>query len=219
MFRKSSKSAQFDIFGSVPSLLPEGATRKYNDSSYWHNQFRKEVLDFIDETHFKVLFNDTMGAPNASIRLLVGMMILKEAFDWSDSQLFEQCQFNLLTRSALGLVNMNDPLPAESTYYLLRKRIYEYNRDTGKDLLEQTFAHITHEQIKQFDVNGRNIRMDSKLIGSNIAYFSRYVILVKPGWILLTSNNLTSLPARSLKKPCTVVPKRKSRDVCNLWVY
>lgn len=177
MFRKSSKEAQFDLFGNVPSLLPDGATEKYNDKGYWHNQFRQEVIHLIDETQYKVLFNDTMGAPNASIRLLVGMMILKEAFGWSDSQLFEQCQFNLLTRSALGLVNMNDPLPAESTYYLLRKRIYEYNRQTGEDLLEKTFAHITREQIKQFDVNGRKIRMDSKLIGSNIAYYSRYEII------------------------------------------
>jgi hypothetical protein len=177
MFRKSSKERQFDIFGSIPSLLAEGSVLKYNDKKHWHNQFRQEVVHRIDETHYKVLFNDTMGAPNASIRLLVGMMILKEAFGWSDSQLFEQCQFNLLTRSALGLVNINDPLPAESTYYLLRRRIYEHHRQNGEDLLEKTFAQITREQVKQFDVNGRNIRMDSKLIGSNIAYFTRYEII------------------------------------------
>jgi len=177
MFKKSSKEPQFDIFSSISSLLTSGAIGKYNDKNHWHNQFRQEVIHRIDETPYKVLFNDTMGAPNASIRLLVGMMILKEAFGWSDSQLFEHCQFNILTRSALGLVNMNDPLPAESTYYLLRKRIYEHNRLTGEDLLEKTFAQITREQINQFDVNGRNIRMDSKLIGSNIAYYSRYEII------------------------------------------
>lgn len=177
MFRKSSKERQIDLFGSVPTLLPKGATCKYNDKSHWHNQFRQEVIKLIDETHYQVLFNDTMGAPNASIRILVGMMIIKEAFGWSDSQLFEQCQFNLLVRSALGLVNMNDPLPAESTYYLFRKRIYDYNRLTGEDLLEKTFVQITREQITQFEVNGRKIRMDSKLIGSNIAYYSRYEII------------------------------------------
>jgi len=177
MFRKSSKESQINIFSSVTSLLPEGATDTYNDKNYWHNQFRQEVINLIDETHYKALFNDTMGAPNASIRKLIGMMILQEAFGWSDSQLFEQCRFNLLTRSALGLVNMNDPLPAESTYYLLRKRIYDFQRLTGEDLLEKTFAHITREQIKQFDINGRKIRMDSKLIGSNIAYYSRYEII------------------------------------------
>jgi hypothetical protein len=177
MFRKSSKERQIDLFGSVPTLLSEGATGKYNDKSHWHNQFRQEVINLIDETHYQVLFNDTMGAPNASIRILVGMMIIKEAFGWSDSQLFEQCQFNLLVRSALGLVNMHDPLPAESTYYLFRKRTYDYNRLTGEDLLEKTFAQITREQITQFEVNGRKIRMDSKLIGSNIAYYSRYEII------------------------------------------
>ena len=177
MFRKSSKERQIDLFGSVPALLPDRATDKYNDKSYWHNQFRQEITHLIDESAYKVLFNEKMGAPNAPIRLLVGMMVIKEAFGWSDSQLFEQCQFNLLVRSALGMVNMNDPLPAESTYYLLRKRIYEYHRMTGEDLLEKTFAQITREQIKQFDVNGRQIRMDSKLIGSNIAYYSRYEII------------------------------------------
>lgn len=177
MFRKSSKEPQFDLLSNVPSLLSDQAARKYTDKGHWHHQFRQEVVNRIDETIYKVLFSDKMGAPNASIRLLVGMMILKEAFGWSDSQLFEQCQFNLLTRGALGMVNLNDPVPAESTYYLFRKRVYEYHRQSGEDLLEKTFLQITREQIKQFEVNGREIRMDSKLIGSNIAYYSRYEII------------------------------------------
>jgi hypothetical protein len=118
-----------------------------------------------------------MGAPNSPVSLLVGMMILKEAYGWSDSQLFEQCRFNLLIRSALGLWNINDAVPAESTYYLLRQRIYEYQKQNGEDLLGKTFEQITHGQVKDFDVYGCSIRMDSKLIGSNIAYFSRYEII------------------------------------------
>jgi hypothetical protein len=177
MFRKSSKEPQLDMFANASSMLHQGASRKYNDPGYWHNQFRRQVIDLIEETPYKVLFNETTGAPNAPIRLLVGMMILKEAFGWSDSQLFEHCQFNLLTRSALGLVNINDVVPSESTYYLLRKRIYDHRKQTAKDLLGETFEQITREQVKQFEVNGRQIRMDSKLIGSNIAHFSRYEII------------------------------------------
>ena len=177
MFRKSSKEPQLDLFGNTSSMLNQGASRKFNDPGHWHNQFRQQVVDRIDEDPYNVLFDQTTGAPNASIRLLVGMMILKEAFGWSDSQLFEHCQFNLLTRSALGLFNINDTLPSESTYYLLRKRIYEHRKQGGEDLLEQTFSHITHQQVKQFEVNGRHIRMDSKLIGSNIAYFTRYEVI------------------------------------------
>jgi hypothetical protein len=177
MFKKSNKETQLDAFTSVPTMLESFALKQYSDQGHWHNQFRKEVLMRIDESIFSTLFNDNTGAPNAPVRTLVGMMILKESFAWSDSQLFEHCRFNLLVRSSLGLFNMNDPLPVESTYYLLRKRIYDHQKQSGEDLMGKAFAHITSGQIKDFDVNGRSIRMDSKLIGSNIALFSRYEII------------------------------------------
>ena len=177
MFKKSNKEPQLDAFTSVPMMLESSAFKQYSDQSHWHNQFHDQIVMRIDETLFSILFNNTTGAPNSSIRTLVGMMILKESFVWSDSQLFEHCRFNLLVRSALGLFNMNDSLPVESTYYLLRKRIYEHQKQHGEDLMGKAFAQITSEQIKEFDVNGRSIRMDSKLIGSNIALFSRYEII------------------------------------------
>lgn len=178
MFRKSNKQPQADLFGSVPSYLQGSSLSQYSADGHWHNQFRKQVVLRVDENTFKVLFNETTGAPNSSICILVGMMILKEAFGWSDLQLFEQCRFNLLVRSALGLFNLNDEIPVGSTYYLFRKRIYEHQKQTGEDLLEKTFKHITTGQVQEFDVNGRNIRMDSKLLGSNIAFYSRYEIIL-----------------------------------------
>jgi hypothetical protein len=177
MFKKSNKETQLNAFSSVPTLLESLALKQYTDQGHWHNQFREQVVMRIDESIFSVLFNNTTGAPNAPVRTLVGMMILKESFVWSDSQLFEHCRFNLLVRSSLGLFNMNDPLPVESTYYLLRKRIYDHQKQCGEDLMGKVFAHITRGQIKEFDVNGRSIRMDSKLIGSNIALFTRYEII------------------------------------------
>jgi hypothetical protein len=177
MFKKSNKETQLDAFTSVPTMLESSALKQYGDQRHWHNQFREQVVMRIDESIFSVLFNSTTGAPNAPVRTLVGMMILKESFGWSDSQLFEHCRFNLLVRSSLGLFNINDPLPVESTYYLLRKRIYDHQKQNDEDLMGKIFAHITRGQIKEFDVNGRSIRMDSKLIGSNIAIFTRYEII------------------------------------------
>ncbi len=60
------------------------------------------------------------------------MMILKEGEGYSDQKLFENCHFNLLTRKVLGLTNIDDPVPAESTYYLLRKRIADYYKKKFK---------------------------------------------------------------------------------------
>jgi len=177
MFKKTNRESQVNLFGGVPSFLEGKAKKQYDDTQSWHNQFYSHIVSCIDESLFKVLFSESMGAPNASISVLVGMMILKEAMVWSDWQLFEQSRFNLLVRRALGLVNINDEIPAESTYYLLRKRIYEYNLEHGEDLLSKTFTRVTGDQVREFNVNGRSIRMDSKLIGSNIAIYSRYEII------------------------------------------
>ncbi|HAJ99268.1 MAG TPA: transposase [Bacteroidales bacterium] len=177
MFKKSNKQPQLDAFANVTAMLDGVANKQYNDGGHWHNQFREQIVMRIDESIYSVLYSESMGAPNASICTLIGMMILKESFGWSDSQLFEHCRFNLLVRSAIGLFNMNDSIPSESTYYLLRKRIYEYQRQSGEDLIANTFSNITRGQVREFEVNGRSIRMDSKLIGSNIAFFGRYELI------------------------------------------
>jgi hypothetical protein len=60
----------------------------------WHNLFREQVTSKIDEDVRKPLFSSERGAPNAPIRILLGMMILKEGQGISDEMLFEQARFN-----------------------------------------------------------------------------------------------------------------------------
>ena len=79
MFKKSNKEPQLDAFTNVPMMLESSAFKQYSDKGHWHNQFHDQVVMRIDETQFSVLFNNTTGAPNSSIRTLVGMMILKES--------------------------------------------------------------------------------------------------------------------------------------------
>lgn len=172
MFRSSKNESQLNMFSSVSGMLRGKSSEQFNDPQAWHNMVRSQVVDRIDEIIFTDLFNQKIGAPNASVKLLVGMMILKEAFGWRDSELYENCRFNLLARSALGLFNMHDSVPVESTYYLLRKRIHDYHKEKQVDLLEQIFKHITKSQALEFGVNGKSVRMDSKLIGSNIIFSS-----------------------------------------------
>jgi len=141
------------------------------------------------------------------------MMTLKESFSWSDSQLYEQCRFNLLVRSAIGLLNMNDSLPVESTYYLFRKRVYEHQKETGEDLVKKAFENITKGQVREFDVNGSKIRMDSKLISSNIAFFSRYEIIHNTlcQFTRMLSKKEKSRLTRSDNKQLTIIQKEESQ--------
>jgi len=177
MFKKSSESGQLNIFTSSKSLFSGNSLRMYEDKQAWHNQFRKQITMRVDENIFRPLYCKDNGTPNAPIRILVAMMVLKEAEGLSDQKLFENCRFNMLVRSSLGLNNADDPLPTESTYYLFRKRIQEYAKDTNENLFEAAFSQITKGQCAEFEVSGKRIRMDSKLLGSNIAWLSRYELI------------------------------------------
>jgi len=177
MFKKSHEHKQLDAFSSPIEYLKDSTMNYYLKNDSWHNQFRKQVVMRVNESIFSVLYTEITGAPNASIRVLIGMMILKEAHGWSDEQLFENCNFNLLTRSALGLMTLEDAVPVASTYYLFRRNLVLYNKEYGVDLYKKCQDEITASQILEFNVSGKQVRMDSKLLGSNIAWLSRYELI------------------------------------------
>jgi hypothetical protein len=177
MFRKSTTNQQLDIFNSIPDLLQGKAHDKYLNPSEWHNLFRINVFENIDENVFSKLFDAKMGSPNASIKKTISMMILKEGFGWSDKELFENCNFNVLVRSAMSMFDLKEKVPSESTYYEHKRKIYHNEIATGEDLIEKVFDRITGKQAMNFGVKAESIRMDSKLIGSNIANCSRYELI------------------------------------------
>lgn len=178
MFRKTDTTPQLDLFTAPGNILPRRAQKKYTDEKAWHNQFFKLVTSQIDEEAFRPLFEETkMGAPNASIRILVAMCILKEGFGCSDEDLLEKCEFDLLARKALGLEMLDDKLPSLDTYYLFGRRLTAYEQETGINLMESCFEQVTGEQIRIFKISGNSVRMDSKLIGSNIAQYSHYELI------------------------------------------
>ena len=177
MFRKTPETVQFNIFTSPEALFSGTALKFYEDKTAWHNLFRQQVTMRINESSFSPLYCANNGTPNAPVRVMVAMMILKEAEGLSDQKLFENCRFNMLTRSAIGLLNADDSVPTESTYYLFRKRINDYAKAGNENLFDVLFSELTQSQCVDFNVSGKRIRMDSKLLGSNIAWLSRYELV------------------------------------------
>ena len=178
MFRRSAPSSQPDLFSSFESHFKGPKLDRLNDPAAWNNLFYEHITSKVDEDIFRVVFDPDIGRPNAPIRHLVSMMILKEGFGWSDAQLFEQCRFNILVMGALGLVNLTDEVPVESTYYLFKQALYAYQLKTGRDLVGETFFSLTKTQANAFGVLGQQIRMDSKLIGANIALCCRLQLVM-----------------------------------------
>lgn len=182
MFKKSSINKQLDMFSSPSDLMCRRESHRYDDPSAWHNKFFREVTCNIDEEIFRPLFADSRadgkdGRPNAPIRILVAMSILKEGCGCSDEALYEHCCFNMLYRSALGLVSLREQCPSIDSYYTLRRNMVKYQEETGIDLFDKCFKGITRKQALEYRISGKAVRMDSKLISSNIAWYSRYEII------------------------------------------
>ena len=69
----------------------------------WAEAFRAHVLPLIDEKVFAGCYSADNGRPNTSVRLLVGLHLLKEADDLTDEQILDALEFNLQWQHALGV--------------------------------------------------------------------------------------------------------------------
>jgi Transposase domain (DUF772) len=198
MYTESRKTSMIDSESNMENILHKRSLKRYDAPGLWHNQFLDSVVNQVDEGVFRPLFSDKMGAPNIPIRQLIGINILKEGFGISDEQMFDQVQFHLLVRKALGITQMDDPGPSIEVYYLFRRRIAEYEMETGIDLYKLCFEAITKSQVLKYKVEGKSIRMDSKLIGSNIASYSRFQIVHET--IFMSAKHLSVKQLHCLKK-------------------
>jgi len=178
MFKKSRSSTEASLFSSYFQVMQGTKRSRLEDPTAWHNVFYREITSRIPESIFSILYDQSNGRPNVPIRQLVGMLILKEGQDWTDEQLFEACNFNTLVCIALGMNNYSDEAPSPATYYNFKVRLVDHHRATGQDLMEQAFQALTQEQALRFQVSGSHVRMDSKLVNSNIAKVTRLQLLI-----------------------------------------
>lgn len=173
MFKKSKSSTNPSLFSGISQHLNGRKVKQLEDINAWHNCFYQEITSRIEENIFSPLYVEGNGRPNSSIRILVGMLILKDGNDWTDEQLFEACSFNILVSYALGLTNLSDSVPSPASYYNFKLALLKYEQAKGINLLERCFQTLTKDQILRYEVSGASVRMDSKLIHSNVAKNTR----------------------------------------------
>lgn len=176
---KETIDIEANIFTSPQYMMNKKQLKAYNSEKAWFNRFFKYVVLQIDEEIFRPLYADGKGSPNAPIRVLVGMQKIKEGLGLSDTQLEEALLFNLAVRKALGLVNLDDAAPVMSSYYRFRVCLYMYDLEHGTDLYAECFHNTAGKYLRMLDIKGNSVRMDSKLLDSNIANYTRYEIVWK----------------------------------------
>ena len=102
MFKQHKEPTIPTLFTGFGQILGKKKMQRLEDKKNWDSIFRNDVTFRIDEKVFSEIYNHDTGRPNSPIRIIVSMLILKEGFGWSDSELYESCRFNMLVMNALG---------------------------------------------------------------------------------------------------------------------
>ncbi len=176
MFLKNIGHNQIDMFG-VESQLPAKKAKKLEKSK--EKLFYELIFCNIDEEKYIPLYSQSGSRPNSPINSLVSAIILQYHNGWSTNELLTNIDFNILTRKALGLQNLEDTPFCESTYYNFQNKLLTHWIQTGENLIESVFDNLTQKQIKKLNIKTNIQRMDSFQALSNIRDYSRVQILIE----------------------------------------
>lgn len=139
----------------------------------WAHIFATEVFPAIDEKRFSVLYSDKDSRPNTPVNVIVGALIIKELFDYSDDEMVENLMLDLHLQYALHTTSFEEQPLSDKTLSRFRKRCYDYETLHHVDLYHDCVNDLGSKISKMMKLNGRIRRMDSMMIAANIRKLSR----------------------------------------------
>ena len=143
----------------------------------WAKIFADEIFPAIDEERFAVLYSDKASRPNTPANVIVGALIIKELFDYSDDELVENLMFDLHLQYALHTTSFEEQPLSDKTLSRFRNRCYAYETAHDIDLYRDCVKNLSAKIAKLMNLNGRIKRMDSMMIEANIRFLSRMELI------------------------------------------
>lgn len=143
----------------------------------WAKIFADEIFPAIDEERFSVLYSDKASRPNAPVNVIIGALIIKELFDYSDDEIVENLMLDLHLQYALHTTSFAEQPISDKTLSRFRRRCYDYETLHGVDLYHDCVKDLSGKIAKIMKLNGRIRRMDSMMIESNIRFLSRMELI------------------------------------------
>lgn len=110
---------------------------------------------------------------------MVSSLILLQQRGWTYEQLLNSIDFDLTTRTALGLHSFAETPFSESTLFDFQLKVNDYWIKEGINLFEVVLDSLTKKQLKELKLKTNIQRSDSFLAASNIRSYSRVQLLVE----------------------------------------
>ncbi len=119
-----------------------------------------------------MLYSDKASRPNTPVNVIVGVLIIKELFDYSDDEMVENLMLDFRVQYALHTTSFDEQPLSDKTLSRFRKRCYEYETLCNKDFYHDFIKDLSISIAKLIGISGKVRRMDSKIIESNIRKLS-----------------------------------------------
>ncbi len=158
----------------------------------WAKIFADEIFPAIDEERFSVLYSDKASRPNTPINAIIGALIIKEIFDYSDDEIVENLMLDLHLQYALHTTSFAEQPISDKTLSCFRRICYDYETLHDVDLYHDCVRDLSSKIAKIMKLNGRIRRMDSMMIESNIRFLSRMELIyncISKLVVFLTNND------------------------------
>lgn len=143
----------------------------------WAKVFADEIFPAIDEKRFSVLYSDTASRPNTPVNVIVGALIIKELFDYSDDEMVENLMLDFRLQYALHTTSFEEQPLSDKTLSRFRRRCYDYETLHNKDLYHDCVKDLSASIAKLMGISGKVRRMDSMMIEANIRRLSRMELI------------------------------------------
>lgn len=176
MFRKNTTHLQETLFG-FRADLQEKQQHELDKSE--ESKFYEIIFCNIDEEDFECLYSETDSRPNAPVNALVSSLIVMQKRSYTYEEFFKNLNFNLLTKTALGLQQIDEIPFCPATLFNFQNRLSAHYAQTGENLLEKAFDRLTLDQVKELRLKTGIQRTDSFFAASNIRNYTRLQLLVE----------------------------------------
>ncbi|NLA85653.1 MAG: transposase, partial [Clostridiales bacterium] len=144
----------------------------------WAYPFQQYIFPNINEDRFEVLYSDNHASrPNSPVNVIIGLLMLKEIFNHTDDELIGSLHFDMRYQYALRTTSYDKQPVSINTLYNFRNRLYEYEKATGIDLIQQEVEEQAKLIAKYLKVNNKKVRMDSLMISSSCKKLSRIELI------------------------------------------
>lgn len=173
----SFKTNEYQQFSLEDSFICLTNREKKALENSWAKIFADEIFPAIDETRFSVLYSDKASRPNTPVNVIIGALIIKELFDYSDDEIVENLMLDLHLQYALHTTSFTEQPISDKTLSRFRGRCYDYETAHGVDLYHDCVKDLSGKIAKIMKLNGRVRRMDSMMIESNIRFLSRMELI------------------------------------------